>query len=88
MKIRQLKILLAALALCGAFAARGGAAEPGGGTATAIFAGGCFWSMQKLFDHVAGVVSTTVGYTGGRKKNPTYEEVSYTDTGHLEANQL
>jgi len=56
-----------------------------GGTATAIFAGGCFWSIQKLFDHVEGVIATTAGFTGGTRKNPTYEEVSYTNTGHLEA---
>ena len=52
---------------------------------TAIFAGGCFWSIQKLFDHVAGVVSTTVGYTGGTRKNPSYEQVSDGNTGHLES---
>lgn len=54
-------------------------------TKTAIFAGGCFWSMQHDFDKVSGVVSTTVGYTGGTVANPSYEQVSAGDTGHYEA---
>ncbi|MBI3793654.1 MAG: peptide-methionine (S)-S-oxide reductase MsrA [Nitrospinae bacterium] len=51
----------------------------------ATFAGGCFWCMQSAFDPVKGVVSTTVGYSGGTKPNPTYEEVSGGATGHAEA---
>lgn len=54
-------------------------------TATAIFAGGCFWSMQKAFEHVSGITNSTVGYTGGNKVNPSYGEVSTGTTGHLEA---
>ena len=54
-------------------------------TKTAIFAGGCFWCMQPSFDAMAGVVSTTVGYTGGHVENPTYEQVSTDTTGHYEA---
>src|SRR5262245_49420733 len=54
-------------------------------TATATFAGGCFWCMQPPFDKLPGVVSTRVGYTGGTKKAPTYEEVSSGGTGHLES---
>jgi len=53
--------------------------------ATATFAGGCFWCMQPPFDKLEGVVSTTAGYTGGTKKNPTYEEVSAGGTGHAES---
>lgn len=51
----------------------------------AIFAGGCFWHIQEEFDNVPGVVKTTVGYTGGTTKNPTYKEVSSGKTGHAEA---
>jgi len=55
---------------------------------TAIFAGGCFWCMQPPFDKLAGVISTTAGYTGGNKKNPTYQEVSAGETGHAESVQI
>ncbi len=54
----------------------------------ATFAGGCFWCVQHDFDQVDGVVSTTAGYTGGTKVNPTYEEVSSGKTGHVESVQV
>lgn len=54
----------------------------------ATFAGGCFWCMEQPFDSIPGVVSVTSGYTGGHKKNPTYEEVSAGGTGHAEAVQI
>jgi len=52
---------------------------------TATFAGGCFWCMEPPFEKLDGVINVESGYTGGFKKNPTYEEVSHTETGHLEA---
>jgi peptide-methionine (S)-S-oxide reductase len=56
--------------------------------ATAMFAGGCFWCMEPPFDQLAGVLSTTSGYAGGRVKNPTYEQVSRGGTGHAEVVQV
>jgi peptide-methionine (S)-S-oxide reductase len=56
--------------------------------ATATFAGGCFWCMEPPYDKVPGVVSTTSGYAGGTKKDPTYEEVSTGTTGHAEVVQI
>ena len=51
----------------------------------AYFAGGCFWCMEESFDQVKGVISTVSGYSGGHLKNPTYQDVIYKDTGHVEA---
>ena len=51
----------------------------------ADFAGGCFWCMEHPFDELEGVISVMPGYTGGDKKNPTYEEVSSGVTGHAES---
>lgn len=52
---------------------------------TAVFAGGCFWSMQKAFDHVEGVSATRAGFIGGHLRNPTYQDVTTETTGHVEA---
>ena len=57
-------------------------------TAKATFAGGCFWCMEPPFDKLDGVISTISGYAGGKKKNPTYEEVSAGNTGHAEVVQV
>ena len=54
----------------------------------ATFAGGCFWCMQPPFDKLDGVVSTTVGYCGGKEENPTYKQVSAGRTGHAEAVEI
>jgi len=51
----------------------------------AYFAGGCFWGVEHLFQQEDGVVSAVSGYMGGESENPTYEDVSFRNTGHLEA---
>ncbi|MGH9737961.1 MAG: peptide-methionine (S)-S-oxide reductase MsrA [Candidatus Acidiferrales bacterium] len=55
------------------------------GRETVVLAGGCFWGIQGVFEHVKGVTKTTVGYSGGTVKNPGYEEVSTGTTGHAES---
>jgi len=54
----------------------------------ATFAGGCFWCMQPPFDHVPGIVKTTVGYMGGSVPNPTYDQICTGTTGHYEVIQV
>lgn len=60
-------------------------AEARAGLATAVFAGGCFWCMEKPFDELPGVVATISGYTGGTLERPTYRDVTAGRTGHYEA---
>jgi len=64
------------------------AAKANNDTATAIFAGGCFWCMEPPFDKLEGVISTVSGYTGGHTDNPNYKQVTYENTGHFEALQV
>src|SRR5688572_1285665 len=78
--------------VCGLLATAPGAhSKAGGGQPNdaryekATLAGGCFWCMEPPFDELPGVISTTSGYTAGRTKNPTYDQVSSGGTGHAEA---
>ena len=52
------------------------------------FAGGCFWCMEESFDKVEGIIQSTSGYSGGHLKNPTYKDVIYKDTGHVETIEI
>lgn len=54
-------------------------------TASAVLAGGCFWGMQGIFEHMKGVTNTVVGYAGGKKDTARYERVEEGDTGHAES---
>ncbi len=54
----------------------------------AIFAGGCFWDLEKHFEHLDGVISTRCGYTGGIVPNPTHMEISAGRTGHVHAVEI
>ncbi len=82
-KLAPLLLWLTAIA---SFAAA--AQQPPPGTAKAVFAAGCFWCLEEAMDKVPGVISTTSGYMGGSKKNPTYEQVSSGATGHTEVVQV
>lgn len=55
---------------------------------TAIFGAGCFWGVQSTFDHMPGVIQTRVGYSGGQRKNPSYEQVCSDSTGHAEVIEI
>ena len=54
----------------------------------AIFAAGCFWCIQEIYDAMDGVTKTTVGYIGGNTQSPTYEDVCTGDTNHAEAIEI
>lgn len=92
-------ILAAGVLLCGVVAERSanGAGAPlpnpaidetvatSGARETVIFAGGCFWGIQAVFEHIKGVTKATAGYSGGTLKHPSYAEVSSGTTGHAES---
>lgn len=61
---------------------------PSGGVQTVVLAGGCFWGVQGVFQHTAGVVSAVSGYAGGSKATANYETVSTGTTGHAESVQV
>ncbi|MCX7164883.1 MAG: peptide-methionine (S)-S-oxide reductase MsrA [Rhodocyclales bacterium] len=75
----------AALATVGCAEAPVAAAIVPAGSATAIFAGGCFWCIENDFEKLPGVIEVESGYTAGRTSNPSYEQVSAGGTGHAEA---
>src|SRR3954451_24266684 len=75
-----MKRIIAALAL--AAAASPAAAAP---TETAVLAGGCFWGMEWVFEHVKGVTNVVSGYAGGSASDANYDTVSLEGTGHAEA---
>jgi peptide methionine sulfoxide reductase msrA/msrB len=97
-----MKVFLSSCLLLGVFAAAcsGSGAAPaaatakkqvqpaGGKTETAVLSGGCFWCIEAAFDDVPGVIDASSGYTGGKKPNPSYEEVSEGTTGHRESIQV
>jgi peptide-methionine (S)-S-oxide reductase len=57
-------------------------------TGVATFANGCFWCTEAIFEELKGVISVVSGYSGGKTDNPTYEQVSYKETGHAECAQI
>lgn len=90
---RLLPVLLLALTACTASAREEGVRLPppaldaavGHGDATAVFAGGCFWGVEGVFQHVRGVKSVRNGYAGGDAAHANYDDVSDGDTGHAES---
>jgi peptide methionine sulfoxide reductase msrA/msrB len=80
------KIIVFILAVAAAGAAGAAPGTPAGTPQTAIFAGGCFWSMQSAFEKVYGVINAVSGYTGGTSRNPNYD--TYVSGGHVEAVQV
>jgi peptide-methionine (S)-S-oxide reductase len=58
------------------------------GRQTAVFAGGCFWGTQAVFERVKGVISTTAGYSGGSAQTATYDQVTTETTGHAESVEI
>ena len=79
-----MKTPLVLLAVTGACLPVSASAAPTG-TETAVLAGGCFWGMEAVFEHVKGVRDVVSGYAGGKKGDATYDKVSSEGTGHAEA---
>lgn len=86
----KLELTMAVACMLGAMGVTASAAEPvagasSGRTATAIFAGGCFWCLEADYEKLPGVFGVESGYTAGKTVNPTYKQVSAGGTGHTEA---
>jgi peptide-methionine (S)-S-oxide reductase len=90
MKKVFLLVPIAAVVLCAAstFPNPPNVPAPAKTTDSVVLAGGCFWGMQLVFDHVKGVTKTVVGYTGGDKRTADYDTVSTGTTGHAEAIEI
>ena len=89
---RLLPLLVLALAACSTASAEEGLRLPAPavdtsatGETTAVFAGGCFWGVEGVFQHVKGVKSVRTGYAGGDARHANYDDVSEGDTGHAES---
>jgi len=94
MRNRKLMCAMAAAAMTGAVCTVAMAASfpdppkstaPAAGTATIVLAGGCFWGMQGIYEHMKGVTNTVVGYAGGTKETAHYDIVSERTTQHAES---
>jgi peptide-methionine (S)-S-oxide reductase len=100
--LSRLALIVAAMGLSGCFVGIGASAEKAravptpatdeqpstAGPEVAVFAGGCFWGVQGVFQHVKGVTSAVSGYAGGEKRTAEYEVVSSGTTGHAESVQV
>ena len=82
MHINRFTLIL--LSLCLVFTAKVNAMESKQPVSKAYFAGGCFWGVEYFFEKQKGVIDVISGYMGGESENPTYKEVSYTHTDHVE----
>lgn len=80
--------LVAGLVVASPSAGNAREATAAAGSETIVFAGGCFWGIESVFDHTKGVVSAVSGYAGGWTASPTYEQVSTGRTGYAESVQV
>lgn len=88
MNARRIGPLVATAFAAAATLAQAQSPPPAAAVAKATFAGGCFWCVEADFDRIEGVLLTTSGYIGGRRPNPSYEQVSAGGTGHAEAVEI
>lgn len=86
--MKQIALALAVLGVACSPAPAAPVEPPPPGSQVAVFAGGCFWSAEKAFEHVRGVSSVVSGFAGGTVANPTYMQVVRGGTGHQEAIQV